>query len=114
MEFLAIQFELNHTPIVTHPHYLFRQIIDNGCRICFLRAGSGYSCLLHPLFGQLGLNVECADTIYFVSKEVQTIWVIVRVTIYIHYSSSDGVLSGLIDEVHTFKVQFCQLFAQGC
>ena len=55
---------------------------------------------------ELVFDVKLSNAIYLIAEEVQSVRHVVAVTVYIHYSSSYGVLSWFEDEVHAFEAYF--------
>ena len=99
----TLHLKLHDSKVVAYPNRIFRQIIHQG-RTCFFRLIGTIQCrCLHTLFGQLCLDIERPQAVYLVAEEIQSIRVVVRVTIHVHDSTSDGILARLIDEVHTLK-----------
>ena len=59
---------------------------------------------------ELICNLKTAQRLHLVIKEVQTIWSALGVREYIHDTSSNRVLTRLIDKIHTHKALIFQLF----
>ena len=109
----TLHFELHDREVVRPPNRIFRQVVHERGVGLFRIVDAIESCRLDALFGQLCLDIERAQAVYLVAEEIQTVRVVMRVTVHVHDSASDGILARLIDEVHTLKAQFDKHVAQG-
>ena len=95
--------------VIAYPDSVLRQVVQYTrysvlCTSSFVPSyylRGGYFVL-----AQLVLDVKLANAIYLIAEEVQSVRHVVAVTVYIHYSSSYGVLSWFEDEVHAFEAYF--------
>ena len=102
-------FILDYCKVIAYPDSVLRQVVQytRYSVLCtwyivpsyYLRGG-------YFVLTELVFDVKLANAIYLIAEEVQSVRHVVAVTVYIHYSSSYGVLSWFEDEVHAFEAYF--------